>query len=127
MVSSFLKDEGYKVDTAYDAAQAIKKILTNGYDLAILDYKLPDADGLSVLKDIRRIEPDIKVIMVSAYGSSDIKKAAKKQGVIKFLDKPFNLSGLTKIVKNAMPQTGLAGLTAPIYKKNKSGIRNERR
>ncbi|PJA80746.1 MAG: response regulator, partial [Nitrospirae bacterium CG_4_9_14_3_um_filter_41_27] len=59
MISNILKEEGYKVDKAYDGEQAIKKIKARGYNLMILDYKLPDIDGINVLKEIRRIKPSL--------------------------------------------------------------------
>ncbi|MEW6002857.1 MAG: response regulator [Nitrospirota bacterium] len=99
MISSILKEEGYRVDKAYDAKGAIKKIKAKRWDLIILDYKLPDMDGIKVLEEVRRINPSLKVIMISAYGSPSIKSMAKKLGVYQFLDKPFDLNRLIKVVK----------------------------
>jgi len=102
MISNILKEEGYKVDKAYDGKQAIRKVKTRGYNLMLLDYKLPDIDGINVLKEIRRIEPSLKVIMISAYGSPSTKSMAKKFGVYRFLDKPFDLNRLVRVVKDAL-------------------------
>jgi DNA-binding NtrC family response regulator len=101
MISSILKEEGYKVDKAYDAGGAIKKIKAKCYDLIILDYKLPDMDGIKVLEDVRCTNPSLKVIMISAYGSPSIRSMAKKLGVYQFLDKPFDLNRFIKVVKMA--------------------------
>ena len=104
MISNILKEEGYKVDKAYDGEQAIRKVKARGYNLMLLDYKLPDIDGINVLKEIRRIKPSLKVIMISAYGSPSIKSMAKKLGAYRFLDKPFDLNRLIKIVKDALAE-----------------------
>jgi DNA-binding NtrC family response regulator len=104
MISNILKEEGYKVDKAYDGEQAIRKIKARGYNLMLLDYKLPDIDGINVLKEIRRIEPFLNIIMISAYGSPSIKSTAKKLGAYRFLDKPFDLNRLIKIVKDALTE-----------------------
>ncbi len=101
IISSILKEEGYKIDRAYDGEQAIKKIKAKDYNLMILDYKLPDINGINVLKEVRRTKPSLKVIMISAYGSPSIKSTAKKLGVYRFLDKPFDLNRLVKVVKDA--------------------------
>jgi len=106
MISSFLTDEGYRVDKAYDGGQAIKKISAKGYDLMILDYKLPDMTGINLLAEVRRMDPELKVIMISAYGSSHVKAMAKHHGVKTFLDKPFDLTRLTKAVKIALDKKG---------------------
>lgn len=100
--TSILKEEGYKVDKAYDGEQAIRKVKARGYNLMLLDYKLPDIDGINVLKEIRRIEPSLKVIMISAYGSPSIKSMAKKLGVNRFLDKPFDFNRLVWVVRSAL-------------------------
>lgn len=102
IISSILKEEGYKIDRAYDGEQAIKKIKAKDYNLMILDYKLPDINGINVLKEVRRTKPSLKVIMISAYGSPSIKSTAKKFGVYRFLDKPFDLNRLVKAVKDVL-------------------------
>jgi DNA-binding response OmpR family regulator len=112
MISSFLRDEGYSVDKAYDAKLALGKIATRGYDLVIADYKLPDLSGITFLAEVRLLKPDIRVIMISAYGSDDVKATAKKHGVTKFLDKPFDLSRLVKFVKVALDKKVQDGETA---------------
>ena len=102
VISTVLKEEGYKVDKVYDGGQAIKKINARGYNLMILDYKLPDMDGIDVLKEVRKAEPALKIIMISAYGSPSIKSMAKKLGVYRFLDKPFDVKRLVRVVKDAL-------------------------
>jgi DNA-binding NtrC family response regulator len=102
MISFILEKEGYKVAKVYDGEQAIKKIKAKGYNLMILDYKLPDINGIDVLKEVHQIDPSLKVIMISAYGSPCIKSMAKKFGVYRFLDKPFDVKKLVKVVKDAL-------------------------
>ena len=115
IISSILKEEGYKVDKAYDGEQAIKKIKAKDYNLMILDYKMPDIDGISVLKEVSQIAPSLKVIMISAYGSHSVRSMTKKLGAYRFLDKPFDLNRLIKIVKDA--------LANPIRSKTSNGTK----
>lgn len=70
-------------------------------------------DGIKVLEEVRQTEPDLKVIMISAFGSPSIKSAAKKLGTYKFLDKPFDLYRLVKVVKSALAKKSRGRLTAP--------------
>ncbi len=102
IISTILKQEGYKIFKTYDGKQAIKEISVKNYNLVILDYRLPNMDGIEVLQKIRNMGMPINVIMISAYGNDSIKLKAKELGVDQFLDKPFNLSKLFKVVKNTI-------------------------
>lgn len=102
MIHSILKEEGYKIDKAYNGRHAINKIKSKNYNMVLLDYKLPDMDGLNVLKEIRTMKKSLPVIMISAYGSPSVKLTAKKLGVYRFFDKPFDLKRLVKIIKKAL-------------------------
>jgi two-component system response regulator AtoC len=102
MLSSILEREGYKVDKVYAGEQAIKKIKAKDYSLMILDYKLPDMDGINTFKVVHLAKPSLEVIMISAYGSPSLKSKAKKLGVYRFLDKPFDVKRLVRVVRNAL-------------------------
>jgi len=104
MIAQTLKKKGYKIVKAYSGEEAVKKIISMNYDLAIVDFILPDMDGIEVIQKIRNIGLSISVIMISAYGNDLVKSKAKKLGVGQFLDKPFNLSKLLKVVN-----PGIAG------------------
>ena len=78
-----------------------------GVDLAILDYRLPDLDGLSVLKQIRQIDPDVLVILLTAYASVDTAVEAMKLGAYHFMNKPFDLEALAAMVEQALETTRL--------------------
>lgn len=124
LISNILKEEGYKVDKAYEGKQAIKRVKKKDYNLMLLDYKLPDIDGISVLKEVSQIAPSLKVIMISAYGSPSIKSMAKELGVYYFLDKPFDINRLIRTVKNILVKKTRMRLTAP--RTLKSGIKKRK-
>ncbi|MBU0558525.1 MAG: response regulator [Bacteroidetes bacterium] len=102
IISTVLMQEGYKIFKAFDGEQAIKAINAKNYNLVILDFRLPNMDGIEVLQKIRNMGLSISVIMISAYGNDLVKSKAKKFGVSQFLDKPFDLSKLIKVVKNTI-------------------------
>ena len=97
---------GYGVVEAPDGRIAIEKA-ANGVDLAILDYRLPDTDGLALLKQIRQIDPDVLVILLTAYASVETAVEAMKLGAYHFMNKPFDLEALTAIVEQALETTRL--------------------
>ena len=102
IISTVLMQEGYKIFKVYNGEQAIKEINAKNYNLVILDFRLPNMDGIEVLQKIRNMRLSINVIMISAYGNDLIKSKAKELKVSQFLDKPFNLSQFLKVVKNTI-------------------------
>ena len=101
-----LKAEGYDVVEAATAADALVKS-ADGVDLVLLDYRLPDGDGLSVLKKIKERTPDTLVIMLTAYSNLDTAVEAMKQGAYHYANKPFNLDEIALLVEKALETTHL--------------------
>ena len=101
-----LSDEGYRVVEAATAAEAIARH-EEGADLLLLDYRLPDGDGLSVLKQVKQRDPDALVILLTAYSSIDNAVEAMKQGAYHYANKPFNLDEIVLLVDKALETTRL--------------------
>ena len=101
-----LKAEGYEVREA-DTGGAALHALPEGVDLVLLDYKLPDTDGVTVLRKIKEFDPDILVILLTAYASVDTAVEAMKLGAYHFADKPFNLDEIAATVERALETTRL--------------------
>jgi two-component system, NtrC family, response regulator AtoC len=101
-----LKAEGYDVLEADTGRAALEKV-TEGVDLVLLDYRLPDTDGVAILRKIKEFDQDILVILLTAYASVETAVEAMKLGAYHFANKPFNLDEVAATVERALETTRL--------------------
>ncbi|MDR1990956.1 MAG: sigma-54 dependent transcriptional regulator [Acidobacteriaceae bacterium] len=105
-LASRLSDEGYRIVEAATAADAIARH-SEGVDLVLLDYRLPDGDGIDVLKRIKAADPETLVIMLTAHSTIELAVEAMKQGAYHYANKPFNLDEIAMLVEKALETTRL--------------------
>jgi two-component system response regulator HydG len=99
----FQKD-GYDADKAADGAEALKKFSQKTYDIALLDIKMPNIDGMELQKRIKQIDPGVIVIMITAYASVDTAVEALKEGAFDYVTKPIDPDDLSRLVGRAVEQ-----------------------
>ena len=102
-----LNKEGFSVLEAGTGEEGLATVHGEKVNLVILDLKLPDGDGVSILKSIRASHPDLPVLMMTAFGSIDTAVEALKLGAFDYISKPCNLEELILLIKKALEMSSL--------------------
>lgn len=97
-LKQLLKREGYNVDVAANAAEAIKKFKKENHDLVVSDIMMPEIDGIELLKRLKKISQDVIVILITGYASIDSAVQAIKIGAEDYFTKPFKNVEILKVV-----------------------------
>jgi DNA-binding NtrC family response regulator len=103
-LQTLLELEGYEVDTASDGAEGLARLAERPYDLVLLDFAMPDRNGIEVLQDIRERDSDLAVIMITAYGTVENAVNAMQAGATNFIQKPWDNEKLLADVRTAVGQ-----------------------
>ena len=98
MLKGFLAGEGHRVAEAKDGNTAIRQVQDGHFDLLLLDFKMPGMNGIEVLEKIKNINPEISVIMMTAYGTIETAVDAMKLGAVDYIPKPIDLDQLLTLV-----------------------------
>src|SRR5277367_5329739 len=97
-----LKTEGYQVSSAETAQSGLTRLEERPYDLMLLDVSLPDKNGIEMLKEIHRQDPQMPIVMITAYGSIEMARAAFKSGAMDYITKPWSNDELLAQVAQAV-------------------------
>src|ERR1044071_632511 len=97
-----LRSEGYGVSSAETGESGLGKLGERPFDLLLLDVSLPDHNGLDLLREVRRRDPDLPVVLITAYGSIDMARAAFKGGALDYITKPWSNAELLAQVAQAV-------------------------
>jgi DNA-binding NtrC family response regulator len=102
MLSKTLEMEGYEVEAVEDGFIGLEKAKEKKYDLVLTDLKLPKMNGLEVLTKVKELDPEMAVIVMTAYGTVETAVQAMKEGAFDYLAKPFDPDHLNVLIKRAL-------------------------
>jgi two-component system response regulator AtoC len=108
LLTDLLKSNGYRVRPAKTGAEALAAIAKERPDLVMMDVKLPDQDGLDVLRALRREHPELEVIMMTAFGGSSTAIKAMEHGAYDYVTKPFEIEDLLATLRRVFEHRELA-------------------
>jgi len=104
---NWFKNEGYRVDTAENGMEALKKLQEGPWDIVLVDIKMPGMDGMELQRHIKKIDNTIILIIITAYATVDTAVEAMKEGAYDYLSKPIDPDKLSILIRNAANQRRL--------------------
>lgn len=99
LLKELLEQDGYLIYQAANGPSALQVVQEHHPDLIILDMKIPGMDGLEILRQIREMDREVKVIMMTAYGELDLLREADQLGVVAHFTKPFDIEALRGAIR----------------------------
>ena len=101
------ENESYQVEEAEDGLQALEKIKATDYDLVLCDIKMPKMDGEELLQEVKKIKPEIPMVMISGHGDMETAINTMRLGAFDYISKPPDLNRLLNTVRNALDKKQL--------------------
>jgi DNA-binding NtrC family response regulator len=97
-LADVLRMKGWEVTSAYSGAEAVEAASRTRFDVVLMDIKMPGMDGVEAFKAIKARQPDVKVVLMTAYAAQDLIQEAEREGVMRVLPKPVNLPMLLELM-----------------------------
>ena len=101
-LSLILNKKGYETGTARTGQEALKKVRERFFNLALLDIKLPDADGAELLMPLKRMHPEMIVLMITGHASLESAVRTSLEGALAYITKPLNMDAVLTAIREAM-------------------------
>ncbi len=120
-LSDILKDEGHHVIHSFSAKRGIKKLEDNEIDLLFLDMKLPDANGLDLIKSLKSEFRLLEIVMISGHGDISMAVDAIQHGAFDFIEKPLSMSRVLTTIKHIEEKSGLLNASNALKDEKQSG------
>jgi len=114
ILETLLSREGYQVRLASTAAEGLELARSMPFDAAIVDVMMPGIDGIAVLEELKKIDEDLPVVMVTAFASVQTAISAMKRGAFDYITKPFKNDEVVVVVRNAVERRQLMAENAAL-------------
>jgi DNA-binding response OmpR family regulator len=106
LLNDFFLEEGFKTDSVDNGSEAFRKLAKGSFDLIITDVKMPGLTGLDILPGIKKLQPEVPIIVITAFGSEDVHRKAFERGATAYLEKPIHLHQLRRLMNKMISSTG---------------------
>jgi DNA-binding NtrC family response regulator len=106
-LESWFRQDGHSVDAAESGREALRLLAAKGYDIALVDVKMPGMDGLELQRRLAEADPDLTIVLMTAYASVESAVQAMKAGAYDYIVKPFDPDDLSALVRRAAERRSL--------------------
>jgi len=103
-LEEMMEEEGYEVVGVENGAQAIEKIRDDGFDLILTDMVMPEMSGMDLLNEAKKVKPETKVIIITAFGTIDNAVEAIKKGASDYIEKPFKINEVQNTIRKVLEE-----------------------
>jgi DNA-binding NtrC family response regulator len=102
LLKDFIEEEGYEADSVEKGTYAFRKLMTDSFDLIITDIRMPGYSGLEILPELKRLQPGIPIIVITAFGSEEVYRKALLRGAYAYLEKPIHFYKLKELIQKTI-------------------------
>jgi len=99
LLRDLLLEDGIEFDSAESGSEAIQKLAEEPFDLVITDIRMPGLTGLDILPGIKKLQPEACVIVITAFGSEEVRRKSFDRGATAYLEKPINMDRLKTLIQ----------------------------
>ncbi len=98
LLKDFFLEEGFETDSVSNGSEAFRKLVKESFVLVITDIRMPGLTGLDILPGIRKLQPEVPIIVITAFGSEEIRQRVLERGATAYLEKPIHFNTLRSLV-----------------------------
>ena len=125
-LSLILGKKGYETETAGTGREALEKARQRFFNVALLDIKLPDVEGVELLMPLRKIHPDMIVFMITGYPSLETSVRTSLEGALAYITKPLNMDTVLTAVREALERQRLGMEKRKLYKEARQELAEQK-
>jgi len=112
LLKDFLAEEGFETDSVSNGHDALGILVKKPFDLVVTDIRMPGLTGLDILPRIRKIQPGVSIIMITAFGSEEVRRKAYERGATLYLEKPIHFHKLRQLIHQIVPSPSVPRFSA---------------
>lgn len=104
LLKDFLEADGFETDSVSNGADAFRELAKKFFDLVITDIRMPGLTGLDIIPGIKKLQPEVSIIVVTAFGSEEVRRRALERGASGYLEKPIHFNKLKMTIEKVVSQ-----------------------
>lgn len=102
LLEDFFREEGFETDSVSNGSEAFRKLVHESFILVLTDVRMPGLTGLDILPGIRKLQPEVPIVVITAFGSEDVREKAFTRGATAYLEKPIQFYKLREIIHETL-------------------------